>query len=222
MASDRSCVRRRALVVGLVLLMAFGAGCDALIPLVAGGTVGVTAVGAHAPAQEIQQVYYLGVFDPQEQVDPTVYRVTVHGQASVISRMKFGSGWVPANVVDALNTSIGFDKKSDRPVIRTAEGKDPEGIQTGRRLVLFGPEGFREAPADHRLVIVMGSDPEAYFRAVDEVLGVVAGAQQEQRNSTLRTALFEALLQIEGQRERLDDLGEDAERDLPEGKEVQP
>lgn len=53
--------------------------------------MGTTLLGARTPANEIEQIYYLGVFDPQEQLEPMVYRVRVHGQASPISGMKFGS-----------------------------------------------------------------------------------------------------------------------------------
>ena len=44
--------------------------------------------------------------------------------------------------------------------------------------MMFGPEGFREAPANHRLVVVMGADPSAFFEAVDQTLGVIAQATQ--------------------------------------------
>src|SRR6266850_8359765 len=46
----------------------------------AGLAAGITAAGGRSPGHEIEQVYYLGVFDPQDQVSPAVYRVTVHGQ----------------------------------------------------------------------------------------------------------------------------------------------
>src|SRR6266849_1933566 len=42
---------------------------------IAGGVVGVTIAGGYSPGNEIEQVYYLGVFDPQEQVPATVYRL---------------------------------------------------------------------------------------------------------------------------------------------------
>src|ERR1700722_5095094 len=80
---------------GAALLLLIVAGCAT-----PAGTVGliggVTAILGNAPADEIEETYYLGVFDPQEQLPPAVYRVTVHGQASSMSYVRFASGWVPA------------------------------------------------------------------------------------------------------------------------------
>lgn len=165
-----------------ILTLIATTGCGNLTPvenIVLWTAVG-TAFVAGSPAQEIEQIYYLGVFDPQEQVPPTVYRIRVHGQASFISNMRFGSGWVPAGLIDSLGTNIGFN---DGSISIDQESSDKlSSIQTGRRLVLFGPEGFREAPEGHRLVIVMGSSPEEFFNAIDRSLGVVNQAIAEQRN----------------------------------------
>jgi hypothetical protein len=86
-------------------------------------------------------------------------------------------------------------------------------------LMVFGPEGFREAPKDHRLVIVMGTSPENFFNAIDSSLGVISQAQEKQRNDALEQPLFKALLATKGERERLQDLRKDIEIDLPERKE---
>ncbi|MBD3268427.1 hypothetical protein GF373_17305, partial [bacterium] len=75
------------------LLMCYG--CET--GQVVGSAAGVTWVGAQAPGNEIQQIYYLGVFDPHEQVPPQVYRITVRGQASAFSGVKYSSGWVHAS-----------------------------------------------------------------------------------------------------------------------------
>ena len=98
---------------------------------------------SRAPTSEIQQVYYLGVFDPLEQVPPTVYRVTVHGQASAISAMRFASGWVPAHLIDSLQSRVTQDMDSGD--VGVSGGENLSRIKTGRRLIQFGPEGFREA-----------------------------------------------------------------------------
>lgn len=115
-----------------------------------------------------------------------MYRVTVRGQASAISGMKFGSGWVHANLIDSLSTRVGFDKDSDRTSV---QGGDEQGqlvsLKTGRRLVMFGPEGFQEAPKDHRLVIVMGASPEAFFRALDQSFGIISHARREPADSAI-------------------------------------
>ena len=72
---------------------------------------------------------------------------------------------------------------------------------------MFGPEGFREAPKDHRLVIVMGASPEAFFGAIDRALGIVADVRQGSRQSTdLERELFVDLLNSKRERERYTDL----------------
>lgn len=168
------------------------------------GVIGATLAGAHAPTHEIQQTYYLGVFDPQDQLPPAVYRIRVHGQASFISQMNFASGWVRADLIDSLGTTISIAKDTGRVSIEKANDDDELAkIVTGRKLVLFGPEGFREAPKDHRLVIVMGSSPENYFSAMDQALGQVSGAIEAQRESALNRLLFEALAGLGTERELL-------------------
>jgi hypothetical protein len=138
-------VRAVAALFGLMLLSACGSP-----EKTAGLLVGVTALGAQAPANEIQQTYYLGVFDPEEQVEPTVYRVRVHGQASFISFAKFASGWVPAEVADSLSSSISFNKETNAVTIDENGAK--KSFKTGRRMVVFGPEpSWRKRSAPERL-----------------------------------------------------------------------
>ncbi len=201
---------QRALVV--LALAGLGSGCATTSATIAAG-IGGTAFLAHSPNNEIEQIYYLGVFDPQEQVPPTVYRVRVHGQASAISFTRFSSGWVPAEVIDSLGTSIRFEKAGGELKIEDTE-KMNNALPTGRKLVLFGPEGFRPAPKDHRLVIVMGSNPEGFFRAIDESLGMVSEVKVQQHNLKLQQDVFEALLQISNERQRLEELVKDIDADL--------
>lgn len=225
-------VAQRALMV--LALLGLSSGCSSTKDTIAAGIGGVAFL-AHSPTDEIEQIYYLGVFDPQEQVPPTVYRVRVRGQASPISFTRFASGWVKADLIDSLGTSIGFEKGSESVKI-TKTGDDlSASLQTGRRLMLFGPEGFREAPKDHRLVIVMGSNPEGFFRAIDESLGVISQAKMEQQgsalnrisqakveqqDSALNRLLLEELARLKKERESLDDLVKDVEADMPERKGV--
>lgn len=178
-------------------------GCDATTGAIVGGTVGATLVGGYAPASEIEQVYYLGVFDPQEQVPPTIYRITVHGQASAISQMKFASGWVPAPLSDSLGSSMQFDKSTNSVNFAPASAEQTVHLKTGRRMMLLGPEGTREAPADHRLVIVMGSSPEAYFDAISSSLGMIAHARIEQVSSELSRQILEQMLALRDQQDAL-------------------
>jgi hypothetical protein len=71
--------------------------------------------------------------------------------------------------------------------------------------MLFGPEGFREAPANHRLVIVMGSDPSAFFQGVDQALGIVAQATQSANaGPEIERLLWNDLARAQLQRERVE------------------
>ena len=223
------CRNKRMVIIGIfmmaVVLPCLGQmGCswspEEKAAALTGGIVGTTILGARSPSHEIEQIYYFGVFDPQEQVPPTVYRVRVHGQASFISFMRFGSGWVPAQLIDSLGTGIEFQKEGGGLSITKAGDDVLSSLQTGRRLVQFGPEGFRESPKNHRLVIVMGSSPEKFFAAIDQSLGVVSEVIEEQRNSRLSFLLFEALSEVKSERERLYDLEKDIEADLPKRKVV--
>jgi len=187
-------------------------GCGSTEGNVVLGAVGATVLGARSASHEIEQIYYFGVFDPQEQLPPQVYRVRVHGQASFISFMRFASGWVHASLIDSLATNVGF---SDNGLtIEKADNDNLPPFKTGRKLVLFGPEGFREAPKDHRLVLVMGSDPEAFFSAMDSSLGTLSLARTTRRDESLDAKLFAALLQIKGQREEAVRILTDAETSL--------
>jgi hypothetical protein len=172
-----------------------------------GGSIVAATVGlGRTPSNDLEQVYYMGVFDPQEQIPSTIYRVTVRGQASAISLMKFGSGWVPAELVDSLNSSISFDPKTGLATGQTGKGLDSSKLNTGRRLMLFGPEGFRESPRDHRLVIVMGSSPEAYFNAIDSALGTVGKARIEQLDKKAKDQLIQEMLSITKTQKTLKDI----------------
>ena len=208
-----------ASVIAVSVVLAFSIlsapGCGSLEENVALGTVGATVVGAQAPAHEVEQTYYLGVFDPQDQLPPSIYRVRVHGQASFISGTKFASGWVPAKFIDSLGTNIQFDSETNTIKFEDAGNTDKiSELETGRRLMLFGPEGFRESPKGHRLVIVMGASPENFFQAIDESLGIIAQAIQSVGDAALDRLLFETLVRTQAEREELDELIFDTAKDL--------
>jgi len=164
--------------LGLALLGALGA-CDHVPSRNAGLAVGLL-VAAHVPTTQMQQVYYLGVFDPRDQVPPMIYRLRIQGQASLLNRTSFASGWVHSSVLDSLSPDTTHEGTLRELAGKGGPGKNGEekSALTGRRLVMFGPEGFREAPKNHRLVVVMGSNPSAFFSSVDRALGVVAEATQ--------------------------------------------
>ncbi|CUS39978.1 hypothetical protein [Candidatus Nitrospira nitrificans] len=184
----------------LPLAVSLLTGCNSVPQNAALGAVIGTGVGAIIPAHDIEQVYYLGSFDPQEQVPPALYRVRVRGQASIISWMRFGSGWVPAELIDSLGSSVEISKKDGKIVMTRAEGDQLSRLTIGRRLMQFGPEGFREVPKDHRLVILMGSDPEDFFKAMDEALGAVSQAKIDQDSRALNGLLFEAITKVRAEK----------------------
>ena len=193
-----------AVIIGIIA--AVGTGCSSPLETVGLGVGVTTAALSRAPSHDLQQVYYLGVFDPYEQVPTSLYRVSVRGQASFMSATNFASGWVPAELVDSLSTRI-RSGKDGMEFTRVEDLKESE-LKTGRGLMLFGPQGFRPAPRDHRLVIVMGSDPSDYFQAIDEVLGEVALAHS-MSNASVQQAnneLVRAMLVSIQERERLQGL----------------
>lgn len=209
----------KPLCAGLTLLsVLLVTGCNSLPQSIALGTVVVTGFGAAVPGHEIEQVYYLGSFDPQEQVPPSLYRVRVRGQASIIGWMGFGSGWVPAELIDSLGSSVAISK-ADGKIIMTKAGNDQVAKLTiGRRLMQFGPEGFREVPKDHRLVILMGSSPEKFFQAIDEALGAVTTAKAAQDNNALNRLLFEAMIMVKAEKQLVEAQLEAAKDQFPKSE----
>lgn len=239
------------LLVGGALILAGCATPAQTAALAAGGAI-VSA--ASMPGHDLEQTYYLGSFDPEEQLPPAMYRITVRGQASSFSRIRFASGWVPAFMIDSLRGQVGIDPNSEDPVTVTGnessasnapvsksgggnsspEKREPSTdpisaaptagksevktsdshFKIGRRLIMFGPEGFREAPRGHRLVIVMGASPEKFFEQIDTALGDVSGMSVERANSAVQGDLFKEYARIQGLRQGLNQVKLDIESDL--------
>lgn len=189
--------------------------CNTLPQNIALGAAITTAVGAVIPGHDIEQVYYLGSFDPQEQVPPALYRVRVRGQASIISWMRFGSGWVPAELIDSLGSSVEINKADGKIRFTKADSDQLAKLKIGRRLMQFGPEGFREVPKNHRLVLVMGSDPEDFFAAMDEALGAVSQAKADQDRAALNRLLFEAMASVRAEKQVVEAQLEAAKEQFP-------
>ena len=192
------------LVVISVLPLLFGCATTGQNTL---SVVGGTGLLGHTPTTNIGQTYYLGVFDPREQLPPTFYRIRVQGQASALSRTNFASGWVRADLVDSLSGRVEINGKSQTE--NGDNGKtDPNLVSLdtdknglNRRLVMFGPEGFREAPKNHRLVVVMGSDPSSFFSGMDRALGVVAAATQATKTGpNVPSAIWPELSRLRAER----------------------
>lgn len=210
-------LRPRHLFLALAAFVALVA-CGCATPYQTAGLVtgSIIAVGAQAPTHEVAQIYYLGVFDPEEQLPPLVYRVTVRGQSSYLNLTRFASGWVPAGVIDSLSSQLSLDANGTTPVGYEAGNTNLQAqLKIGRRLMLFGPEGFREAPANHRLVIVMGADPSKFFEAVDSALMDITSVSLERANTQVRQMMFEELLKVRNARENLRQFQIEVAEDIP-------
>jgi hypothetical protein len=193
--------------VAVASILALGA-CTTETQIAGAVIGGATIIGGQSPTQEIEQIYYLGNFDPQGQLPPTLYRIIVRGQASLLSRMKFGSGWVQAAVLDSLGSH--FTPPDGTNAQSFPSKSSAQGIADGRRLVLFGPEGFRVAPKDHRLVLVMGSSPEAFFSAIDQSLRGVATVQRTQLDSAVHGEIVGEMARVAAEEARLRELQQGA------------
>ncbi len=161
-----------------------------------------------APTAEIHQIYYVGIFDPHEQLPPQVYRLTVHGQASFISLVRFASGWVPAPFVDSLGSSVSVDQENNLQ-FKKSSADTMAALTTARRMMVFGPEGFREVPKDQRLVIVMGQNPNAFFQGIDNAMGFAAQVKATTQPTTQPSGMSSALKNASVEQGRLQDLQND-------------
>jgi hypothetical protein len=175
---------------------------------------GSAIIGAAAvtPGTDLEQTYYLGSFDPRGQLPPAIYRIRLRGQASILNSTRFASSWVPAAVVDSLagsaNIKLGKDDAGSVSISAPPDNVKSSLEGAGRRLMLFGPEGFRKAPEGHRLVVIMGSSPENVEQAFASALGTVAQARFGRSAATLDRDLFGLLLELGQEREQLKALGD--------------
>lgn len=206
MSITRGCILASLLMVS---------GCATTAQNIGLGAAVATVVGGLSPSHEIEQTYYLGVFDPQEQLPPMVYRVRVHGQASFISMMRFGSGWVRADLIDSLSDGVTMDHDTGTISFNRAGNDELRRLAPGRRLILYGPEGFREAPKNHRLVLVMGSNADGYFQAMDTVLGTYAQVASTAQESELNGILMREQLRISRDKGQVASLRARLDRELP-------
>lgn len=188
----------------MLLLATLASGCDTI----AQRNQAVLAAGVLAssmtPSFDLEQTYYLGSFDPAGQLPPTLYRIRVRGQSSMLNNTKFASSWVPAEVVDALTGSATLNTKTGAISITSDAANPGFNINdSGRRLMQFGPEGFRSAPKGHRLVILMGADPEAVEQAFSSALGTVAMATSGVSGNAVDREALKALLDMGRDKARL-------------------
>ncbi|MEZ7206314.1 hypothetical protein [Pseudoalteromonas sp. DY56-GL79] len=190
----------RTKLSALFLFTALG-GCG-LTPQEA-GVVGAIAgasgsyLSTHTVTGEVYQVYYLGVFDPINQISPTFYRITVRGQSNLLSDMKFASGWVPAQAIDTLTSKVEMTNQG----LNTDAKGGAQVTSARRKFVLMGPEGVREGPENHRLVIVMGSTPHNFFSAIDSAMGELLSFEQTKASDPINRRLMDELLSIAQERQ---------------------
>ena len=115
---------------------------------------------------QVYTQHYIGVYDVEEQTTQELYRITIKGTATALSKTDYASGWVPSEAADLLGNQIGFDK--DNGEIKMSQNKDllPEGriLPPTRRYYEMGPMGVTQNPQDGRFVIVMSSNPDHFFK----------------------------------------------------------
>lgn len=191
-------------VLPVLLIAAMVCGCSTVAhtnqAIALAGTVGLSLT----PSFDLEQTYYLGSFDPAGQLPPTLYRIRVRGQSSILNSTKFASSWVPAEVVDALTGSASLNVKNGSVTITRDGLTASDNINdSGRRLMQFGPEGFRSAPKGHRLVILMGAEPEAVEQAFSSALGTVAMATSGVSGNAVDREALKALLDMGRDKARL-------------------
>lgn len=196
-------------VLGVLSILVFTTGCAGLTPAQRGGAALLTGSLAITPSADVEQTYYLGSFDPQGQLPPAVYRIRVRGQSSILNTTRFASSWVPAAVVDSLSRTIAVDAKDGAVTFGGSAAADSTSALTssGRGLVMFGPEGFREAPRGHRLVVIMGANPEVVEQAFSSALGAVAQVKFGESGNELDQTLFARLVLLSSEKERLRAIG---------------
>lgn len=204
--------RHAPVSAAVAFMAALAAGCSGLEVaqknrLYAGGFVATMVT----PSADLEQTYYLGSFDPRGQLPPAIYRVRLRGQSSILNRTRFASSWVPAAVVDSLTGAANINTgKSGNGAVTLSKPTDEERSTlegAGRRLMLFGPEGFRKAPENHRLVVIMGSSPEDVEQAFASALGTVAQARFGRSGTALDRDLFGLLLDLRQEQEQLKAVG---------------
>ena len=100
-------------------------------------------------------------------------------------------------------TVAGWKKDGSVTITRAGLTASDNINDSGRRLMQFGPEGFRSAPKGHRLVILMGAEPEAVEQAFSSALGTVAMATSGQSGNAVDREALKALLDMGRDKARL-------------------
>lgn len=133
----------------------------------------------------IHTIHYLGVFDPQDQVPPELYRIDISGRAGAFSNVKYGSGWVPARQADLLVQDIRPDDQGRISV--TGDETRTVSVTPRRRFFEIGPFAVATEPDDGRFVVVMSADPDYFFKKIGMLTRF---GKDDSALATARTALI--------------------------------
>jgi hypothetical protein len=136
------------------------------------------------------ETFYLGRFDPINQLPQELYRFKVTGNSSWFHETHFASGWLPAKAVDPLEATVGIDKNNPyardvHPLGENSSKGQSESknyLEAYRTMRLFGPEAFLEVPKDLRFVVVMSANPNKFFQAA----GLLAGNKPSDEADLIR------------------------------------
>jgi len=122
--------------------------CRATIPRLAIGMIAMSALLAGcAPA--FKETYYVGVYDKNDTGTPMqFYRYRLNGTVDFGSKFKFQTGWYPKA---ALQAFVGEDRDVGTNGGATAD--------SGKDVVVIGPEGAVKALREQYLVALMATDP---------------------------------------------------------------
>lgn len=154
------------------------------------------------------EYYYLGIYDAQEQLPQEMYRFRLAGYGNPFTKVKFASGWLPAAMVDPIDSDLSFGSNDGKVSYSSTAGDGARStFKSFRPFYIFGPEGFRKAPQDHRLCIIMSANPEKIFQMAERFAGrkdesVVRNEQTASFNVTKRQlAAIERMRELEAEGE---------------------
>jgi hypothetical protein len=185
----------------------------------------LASLAAACRSTEVTTTQYLAVFDPQQQVTQELYRVRIHGEAAWYSDTDFATGWVPSGVADLVENSFSPVRNENGGTgvsySKSPDGKPPEPItRASRQFYEVGPAGVSTSPQDHRFVVVMGANPDQFFKKMGLLTTMGKDPDGASLNGRLTLALDladdlaeigEGLDEVAEARKALDEAGEGGE-----------
>jgi hypothetical protein len=160
-------------------------------------------------ASTVKETFYVGRFDPLTQLPEELYRFRLKGSSGCLSSVRFASGWLPAEMVDPLDTQLTISPKG-KVGVDAGDENNKAHVEAYRTMRLFGPEGFVEVPKDFRLCVIMGSDPGEFFRMSTALLSAkdtssLLGAGAEEMSLARKKGIDE-LARIEAELEKVENV----------------